>query len=164
MSRTKEAIIESNVKDFANKALSLYNNGYKAGKNDGYAEGREAGIITGWTMAKGLAEMSWERFSKAFPGYESIAEVLFAMSHEDVAKRLTELYDEELHAELKVGDEIRDSNGLIGIVTNTDTHYHIFYPHNGKTWKAPKSARLEKIGSDVQIILRDPLGDLEYEL
>ena len=55
-------------------------------------------------------------------------------------------YAESQKDTIEVGDEIEDGNGLIGIVTNTDTHYHIFYPHNGKTWKASKDMHFKKTG------------------
>lgn len=51
---------------------------------------------------------------------------------------------------IKVGDEVETSGGCRGIVTNTDTHYHIFFPENGKTWKIRKSDKklLTKISDD----------------
>lgn len=49
---------------------------------------------------------------------------------------------------IKVGDEVIDPNGLRAIVTNTDTHYHLLYPSNGKTWKSPKSTWLKKTGAE----------------
>ena len=52
---------------------------------------------------------------------------------------------------ISVGDEVIDPNGLKAIVTNTDTHYHLFYRHNGKTWKAPKSISLTKTGRRFKI-------------
>ena len=48
---------------------------------------------------------------------------------------------------IKVGDEVIDPNGIKAIVTNTDTHFHLYYPANGKTWKAPKTTVLEKTGA-----------------
>ena len=55
--------------------------------------------------------------------------------------------------EINVGDEIETSGGCRGIVTNTDTHYHIFFPENGKTWKIKKSEKnlLTKISENERI-------------
>lgn len=53
---------------------------------------------------------------------------------------------EEDHKEVKVGDEVIDPNGIKAVVTNMDTHIHLVYRHNGKTWKAPKSIPLRKTG------------------
>ena len=61
---------------------------------------------------------------------------------------------EEMNPEddiIKVGDEVIDPNGIRAIVTNTDTHHHLFYPSNGKTWKAPKSIHLKKTGVEFTI-------------
>lgn len=84
--------------------------------NSGFRAGYEAGHNVGYV----------EGFNK---GYDKATED--AKPEEDI---------------IKVGDEIEDGNGLIGIVTNTDTHYHIFYPHNGKTWKASKDMHFKKTG------------------
>ena len=79
-----------------------------------------------------------EGYKKGFG--EGMARVYEDLEQEE---RMQKAIDESV---LHVGDEIEDSNGLIGIVTNTDTHYHIFYPHNGKTWKASKDMHFKKTG------------------
>ena len=57
----------------------------------------------------------------------------------------------EASESIKVGDEVIDPNGLKAIVTNTDTHFHLLYPDNGKTWKAPKTTVLEKTGERIDM-------------
>lgn len=142
---SKADIIGRNVRDYENKAVSLYNNGYKEGKNDGYALGKESGIKEAWELVRELENMSWERFSKVFLGNESIWDVICSLDFWETKHCLEDFAEDELKA-FEVGDEVKDENGLIGVITNADTHYHIFYPHNGKTWKAPKNARLKKTG------------------
>lgn len=78
-------------------------------------------------------------------GYEEGYKAGVARVYEDLEQeeRMQKAIDESV---IHVGDEVIDPNGLRAIVTNTDTHHHLFYPDNGKTWKAPKSVKLKKTG------------------
>lgn len=138
-SRTKQEIIDRYMKDTESKANSLYSKGYKAGKNDGYALGREK------------ADESFEMGSRM-----AIAALRHLWAHTDMtAERVLNLSDEEIlkavtkeakKPELKLGDEVVDCNGLKAVVTNVGTHVHLIYPHNGKTWKASFDEPLEPTG------------------
>lgn len=142
---SKEDIIERSVRDYENKATSLYNNGYKEGKNEGYRMGKESGIKEAWQLVRDLEAMSYERFKSAFRGFESIWDVVNELDYEEVKHCLEDFAEDELKT-VTVGDVVIDPNGLEAIVTNTDTAYHLYYPHNGKTWKAPKRTSLKKAG------------------
>lgn len=79
-SRTKEDIIGKYMKDTESKANSLYSKGYKAGKNDGYALGREK------------ADESFEMGSRM-----AIAALKHMWAHTDMtAERVLNLSDEEI--------------------------------------------------------------------
>ena len=80
-------------------------------------------------------------------GYEKGYGAGMARVYEDLEQeeRMQKAIEEDT---IKVGDEVIDPNGLRAIVTNTDTHHHLFYPANGKTWKAPKSIKLKKTGAE----------------
>lgn len=80
-------------------------------------------------------------------GYEAGHDVGYVEGFNEGYNKATEDAEPEDDT-IKVGDEVIDPNGLRAIVTNTDTHYHLLYPDNGKTWKAPKSTWLKKIGAE----------------
>lgn len=145
---TREQVIERYMRDAENKANSLYDRGYEAGTLEiegTYAMGMEHGAKDAWQLMRDIADMSWERFSKAFCGYEGIGEVIQRLDYDEVRHCLEDFAKDELDR-IEVGDEVIDPNGRTAIVTNADTHYHLFYPLSGKTWKAPKSASLTKTG------------------
>lgn len=57
-------------------------------------------------------------------------------------------YEEENKVDLAFGDLVLDQNGLRAIVVNNDTHIHLLYIENGKTWKVPNNLKhtLKPIG------------------
>lgn len=143
MKQDKKTVIARYLKDAESKAESLY--------RKGYALGRESGSNEAWETLREMANMPYEEFVEAFDGFECIADVVRSKDKEVVVQMLDDYkclkaIRKKAPTEIKPGDEVVDSNGLIGLVTNTDTHYHIYYPHNGKTWKAPKSAELTRTG------------------
>lgn len=143
--------IESFVRDTEHKATSLYKRGYNEGKNDGYALGKQSGKEEMFEMLRTVANMPYEEFDAMFPG-ASFVDIITFYKADTIAEKLSER--ESKKSNLSVGDEVMDSNGIVGIITNTDTHYHIFYPHNGKTWKAPKTITLTKTGNRVDVVCR----------
>lgn len=155
----REDVIERYMRDAENKANSLYDSGYKMGAaqvNDAFGAGVEHGRREAWNLMRDIADMSWERFSKAFCGYEGIGEVIQRLDYEEVKHCLEDFAKDELDS-IEVGDEVIDPNGLEAIVTNTEMHYHLFYKDNGKTWKAPKTTKLTKTGQRYQTIEFLPL-------
>lgn len=103
-------VLERFMRDQENKANSLYNAGYKDGWEDCYNEK----VAEAWS-----------------DGYQAGEE--HARQQEE--EKVWDLWVEE--EPIRVGDEVEDPNGLKAIVTNYDTHMHLIYPHNGKTWKVP---------------------------
>ena len=140
----REEIIERSVRDYENKANSLYTKGYNEGHRDGCSFARKMGMADAWELIKRVTDMCLEDFSETFDGADCLEDLRY-MDIDDIAERMKE-YEDNCGEDIKVGDEVIDINGLKAIVTNADTHYHLFYPLSGKTWKAPKSARLKKTG------------------
>lgn len=155
--RTKEEVINSFMKDTELKVNCVYKNGYEAGyraseteNRNGFDEGYVKGLEDAWECARRLAleksqkdmhnNLSWYLFKK------SSYAVLGEDSVFDAMKALEE-YDKEQAEEVHAGDVVKDPNGHRAFVTNTDTHYHLYYPANGKTWKAPKTTKLTKTGT-----------------
>ena len=155
MTQSKENVIAKYMKDAESKANSLYGKGYTAGKTDGYAlwkethqETYEKGVYDGMVAALRLVKMDGKECEEMF-GWCSLEYILKHNDPIEVFRKLSEISEAEA---IEVGDEVEDENGLRGIVTNTDTHYHIMYP-NGKTWKAPKSYPFKKTGKKGHILL-----------
>lgn len=155
MSNKMEQIIERQTRDFKSKAESLYNKGYTAGKNDGYALGKESGMEEAWELIKKALTMPMRDFSLAFGLAECLEDITY-MSIQEISKAMSEYEESKAKADtFCVGDEVIDENGLRAVVTNADTHYHLFYRHNGKTRKASKDANLKKSGRHFDVILRE---------
>lgn len=160
----KEDRMERYMRDQRCKAESLYNVGFKEGKNIGYALGKENGYAKGlkdaWDVIRfiadetdgevydvfGLTEVEWDTWDDLIREYE--AEEIC----EPILKYLAE--HSEQAGKIEIGDIVCDENGLWGVVTNTDTHYHILYS-NGKTWKAPKSYPFKKTGRKGKAIIEN---------
>lgn len=144
MSNGKEDIIGRFMRDAESKAESLYRKGYKEGKNDGYALGKAMGKADVWDTLRKILSMPNEDFREVFR--YCMDEVVRRLDVDTVMQKFAEWEESCDDETLKVGDEVIDPNGLMAIVTNTDTAYHLYYPHNGKTWKAPKTTKLTKTG------------------
>lgn len=140
----REEIIERSVRDYENKANSLYTKGYNEGHRDGCSFARKMGMQDAWDLIRNVLEMPIDDFIDVFNGADCLEDISYMDIHE-IEERMDK-YKELQKEAIEVGDEVEDENGLRAIVTNTDTAYHLYYPHNGKTWKAPKSTRLKKTG------------------
>ena len=154
-SRTKEDIISKYMIDAESKANSLYSKGYKAGKNDGYALGKEKAdesFEMGSRMAIAALRHLWA-------STDMTAEKVLNLSDEEILKAMTR---EAKKPNLTVGDEVKDSNGFKAVVTNVDTHIHLIYPHNGKTWKASFDEPLEPTGRSFCYVRVKGVADTEY--
>ena len=138
----REEIIARSVRDYENKANSLYTRGYNEGHRDGCSFARKMGMQDAWDLIRNVLEMPIDDFIDVFNGADCLEDISYMDIHE-IEERMDKYKEKEV---IEVGDEVEDVNGLVAIVTNTDTHYHLFYKDNGKTWKAPKSARLKKTG------------------
>ena len=141
---TREEVIARYMRDAVQKAISLYNHGVKEGSAETYNIAYSNGLSDAWSVIKEAMEMPMSDFERLFDGAECLEDVKHFTIEEirDIVRR----YEAEREETIEVGDEVIDINGLKAVVTNTDTHYHLFYPLSGKTWKAPKSARLKKTG------------------
>lgn len=129
--RKFESVLEGIVK-------CAYNAGAES-KGDGY----EKGLEDAWQAAKDLLVTDVCDKEYLF-GTGSVLLTMDRYSPLEVSAKLSE------DKNIKVGDEVVDPNGLTAVVTNTDTHYHLLYPHNGKTWKCSKDTKLTKTGRNYQ--------------
>lgn len=141
----KEEVIERYLRDSEQKAESLWRKGYNEGHKDGCSLARAMGLADAWETVQKMADMPYEDFCEVFEGFESLADVVRFKDVQTVMAMLKD-YEEGCDARLQVGDEVIDPNDIKAVVTNTDTAYHLYYPHNGKTWKAPKTTKLTKTG------------------
>lgn len=152
--RTKEDVINSFMRDTEAKVNSVYRQGYGAGYKACEAEKKE---VADNAYNRGL-EDAWEcarRMTERKDGESSICWKLCGIMNIDLFKKISvydamkalEEYDKKQAEEIHVGDVVKDPSGLKAVVTNTDTHYHLYYPANGKTWKAPKTTKLTKTGT-----------------
>lgn len=142
----KEDIIERYMRDTEHKANSLYNNGYKEGKNDGYALGREKGMKVVWDAIKAWFSVThpFEETKQVF-GINCFTDVVQELTSTEFVEKITE-WEEGKEAEISAFDEVIDPNGMTAIVTQIGTHIHLLYSDNGKTWKAPRGTKLIKTG------------------
>lgn len=148
MSEKREQIIERFMRDTEHKAISLYNHGVKEGSAIASEDAYEQGRADAWELIKRLLDMGIKDFSETFDGADCLEDIRY-MDIDDIAERMKE-YEDSCREDIEAGDEVIDPNGLVAIVTNTDTHYHLLYKGNGKTWKAPKSTKLKKTGHKYQ--------------
>lgn len=144
MSKKRDEAIERYMRDAEYKAISLYNNGVKEGSAETYNIAYRNGLSDAWSVIKEAMEMPMSDFERLFDGAECLEDIRY-MDIGEIAERMKK-YEAEREETLEAGDEVIDINGLKAIVTNADTHYHLFYPLSGKTWKAPKCAALKKTG------------------
>lgn len=146
MTDTKEMIIERFMRDSEQKAHSLYNSGVKEGARLATEGAYKMGMADAWEILKRAMELPCGAFMKVFDGADCLEDIRH-MEMSEIAKRMEAYEDGQKKASaILVGDEVRDPNGIVAIVTNTDTAYHLLYLHNGKTWKAPKTTKLTKTG------------------
>lgn len=148
--------IERFVRDTEKKAESLYNRGYTDGKNDSYALGKESGMNKLWEALKEIKAMPHRDYELFIGGIVYWSELFDKLTPQELIAKFEEYKAQD--SDIQIGDYVRDPNGIECIVTNTDTSYHLYYPHNGKTWKAPKSTELTKTGVHGRIIATE--GDL----
>lgn len=158
--RTKEDVINSFMKDTEIKVNSVYKNGYEAGYKACEAEKEDVddnaynrGLEDAWECARRTAEQRDDELSIRWK-QRILSMDMFKNSVHDAMKVLEE-HDKKQAGEIHAGDVVKDPNGLKAVVTNTDTHYHLYYLANGKTWKAPKTAELTKTGERVTVGVYD---------
>lgn len=116
--------------------------GYLKGKDEAFEEAYQRGLNEAWEAVKWLWSHSFEMFNVC------VIDVLYKHTPSEIIEVMR---SSEKAEELHVGDEVIDPNGLKAIVLNTDTHYHLIYPHNGKTWKCPKDTELTKTGKRLEV-------------
>lgn len=150
-----EAKIEKCLKDTRAKAESIYRAGYKEGYNDKAIEVVEEEATSAAWYLEGLKD-AYQCLKTQWLFAPTAPSELFAKSAEEFVESVTESDEEDEEEKytnkLRVGDEVVDQNGLTAIVTNTDTHYHLYYPKSGKTWKASKDIRFTKTGRVIELL------------
>lgn len=153
-SETKEMVLSKYMKDQAQKAESLYRKGVSEGSTMATEGAYEMGRADMYECVRIFLKMTFGEIREMFPK-ASIGEggewinVFSIYDAEEFAEAIRAYRQGKKNA-FKVGDEVIDSNGLRAIITNADTHYHLLYVHNGKTWKAPKTANLLSTGKSYE--------------
>lgn len=143
---SREEVMARYMRDTEHKANSLYDHGVREGSAMATEGAYKMGIADAWEILKRAMELPCGAFMKVFDGADCLEDIRH-MEMSEIAKRMEAYEDGQKKASaILVGDEVRDPNGIVAIVTNTDTAYHLLYLHNGKTWKAPKDIRLTKTG------------------
>ena len=143
---SREEVMARYMRDTEQKANSLYDHGVREGSVMATEGAYKMGMADAWEILKRAMELPCGAFIKIFDGADCLEDIRH-MEMSEIAKRMEAYEDGQKKASaILVGDEVRDPNGIVAIVTNTDTAYHLLYLHNGKTWKAPKDTRLTKTG------------------
>ena len=140
---------KENAREYAVHEMDVFLNGSKQRNkfnhvihqisDHAYGRGYQDGLNEAWAYCKELCSCAFGTFGMG------MLDVLTEYTAEDAIAKMKR--DEDICTEVEVGDEVIDPNGIKAVVTNVDTHRHILYPHNGKTWKVPNGVELKKTGA-----------------
>lgn len=150
-------------KNMHSEIENLVHKAYEEGKADGLKEAKatdscswEKGVTDAWgCVIHTLNMLGKDEGIKADERavMRAIAHTLetsdaigFTRSYVEM-KNLTE--DDEADKSIEVGDVVLDPSGNECVITNDDTHYHVIYTSNGKTYKWNKDTKFKPIGKRV---------------
>lgn len=150
-------------KNMHSEIENLVHKAYEEGKADGL---KEAKATDSCSWEKGVTD-AWECVTHTFNLLST--ECDFTIEERKVMKAVahiledsrpieqTRVYvetrnhadDEEADEPIEVGDVVLDPSGNECVITNDDTHYHVIYTSNGKTYKWNKDTKFKPIGKRV---------------
>ena len=91
----REEIIARSVRDYENKANSLYTRGYNEGHRDGCSFARKMGMQDAWDLIRNVLEMPIDDFIDVFNGADCLEDISYMDIHE-IEERMDKYKEKEV--------------------------------------------------------------------